>query len=85
VKLLYEAIASHKKSLSKLLERNIGIQVAMFDYLRNIHGVYVKPLIIRLGDKIKLIPSNCPIIIDACVGKIITNFEKEKYCLFPLW
>jgi phosphoenolpyruvate-protein phosphotransferase len=43
----YEKILHHKKDLSKNLHRNVGIEVACLDYLKNVESKYRQPEVIE--------------------------------------
>jgi len=51
---LYLAILDHKDTLTKLLERNVGIEVATLDYLKNIHSLLKKPEVIEKDKLLQL-------------------------------
>lgn len=44
---MYKDIINHKESLAKKLKRNVGIEVAALDYMKNIRSILDKPEIIE--------------------------------------
>lgn len=51
---IYFAILDHKDRLTKLLKRNVGIEVATLDYLKNIHSLLKKPEVIEKDKLLQL-------------------------------
>ena len=62
---LYENIVDHKASLAQKLKRNVGIEVAALDYMKNIRSVLEKPEII---ERDKLINLAAKAVIDENTG-----------------